>query len=251
MLQAFSGGSIFGERHGIGAPTVLALHGWGRTRADFAAVLTGMDAVALDLPGFGSSPEPAEATGAAGYAAMVSPVLEEMAAPVTVVGHSFGGRVAVKLAVTHPDLVGALVLTGVPLVRPPGYTPPAPARRYRVARWLHSKGVLSDAAMERQRQRHGSADYRAARGVMRDVLVIVVNETYEGDLPNVACRIDMVWGELDGVIPVAVMEVAARLATGSPEVTTEVVPAAGHLLPVKAPDRLAAAINRSEAWLRR
>ena len=34
------------------------------------------------------------------------------------VGHSFGGRVAVRLAATNPELVRGLVLTGVPLLRP-------------------------------------------------------------------------------------------------------------------------------------
>lgn len=251
MLQAFSGGSIFGERHGIGRPTVLALHGWARNRNDFTASLAGLHAVALDLPGFGSSPEPPEARGAAGYAELVAPVLDELDEPVIVVGHSFGGRVALKLAVAYPDRIGALVLTGVPLVRPPHYVPPRPAAVYRLARWLNRRGLLSDTAMERRRQRHGSDDYRAARGVMRDVLVKVVNETYEDDLPRVHGRLHLLWGGRDDVVPTSVMESAASLATGAGEVVTEVVPAAGHLLPLQAPDRLAEAIRRSEAWLKR
>jgi pimeloyl-ACP methyl ester carboxylesterase len=251
LLQAFSGGTIFGERHGIGRPTILALHGWARTRSDFTPTLTGLDAVALDLPGFGSSPEPAEPLGAAGYADLVAPVLDELAPPVVVVGHSFGGRVAVKLAVAHPERIGALILTGVPLVRLPSRDAPSPALRYRAARWLHGRGLLSDAAMERRRRRHGSEDYRAARGVMRDVLVTVVNESYEDDLPLVRCRMDLVWGGRDEVVPVAVMEAAAALATAAPEVATEVVAAAGHLLPLQSPERLAMAIRRSQSWLKR
>ncbi|NIQ53776.1 MAG: alpha/beta hydrolase, partial [Gemmatimonadetes bacterium] len=57
---------------------VLALHGWGRDGSDFDRVLAGLDAVALDLPGFGASPAPAVVTGAAGYAAMVAPVLASL-----------------------------------------------------------------------------------------------------------------------------------------------------------------------------
>ena len=38
-------------------------------------------------------------------------------APPVVVGHSFGGRIAVCLAALYPDRVGSLVLTGVPLVK--------------------------------------------------------------------------------------------------------------------------------------
>jgi pimeloyl-ACP methyl ester carboxylesterase len=118
VLKAFDGGRLFGSVHGVGPPAVLALHGWGRTSADFDAVLGGLDAVALDLPGFGATPPPAEPWGATGYAAAVAPVLGEAAGPVVVLGHSFGGRVAVHLAAAHPDEVAGLVLTGAPLVRP-------------------------------------------------------------------------------------------------------------------------------------
>ena len=91
-----------------------------RQRKDFDGVLDGLDAIALDLPGFGgASPEPAAAMDAAGYADAVAPALDACAPGVVVLGHSFGGRVAVNLAATHPDRVGALVLTGVPrLVAP-------------------------------------------------------------------------------------------------------------------------------------
>ena len=46
-------------------------------------------------------------------------MLDDLAPGAVVLGHSFGGRVAVHLAPARPDRVGALVLTGVPLVRNP------------------------------------------------------------------------------------------------------------------------------------
>ncbi|MGZ5384735.1 MAG: alpha/beta fold hydrolase, partial [Acidimicrobiia bacterium] len=70
MLNSFAGGAVFGERFGDGPLQVLALHGWGRDRRDFDEVLQGLDAAALDLPGFGASPAPVEAMGAAGYAGL-------------------------------------------------------------------------------------------------------------------------------------------------------------------------------------
>ncbi len=77
-LKAFCDGTVFGDRLGDGVPGILALHGWGRSRADFAAALAGLDAIALDLPGFGASPPPAESGGARAYAASLSPVLSEI-----------------------------------------------------------------------------------------------------------------------------------------------------------------------------
>jgi pimeloyl-ACP methyl ester carboxylesterase len=248
MLRAFGtapGPTVFGEQSGDGPARVLALPGWMRTRADFAAVLDGLDAIALDLPGFGgATPEPLEATGAAGYAAAVSPALDACAAGVVVLGHSFGGRVAVHLAATQPDRVGALVLTGVPrLVKPStSHRPPA---SFRLLRWLHGKGLVSDARMEARRQRDGSADYRAAHGVMREVLVKAVNEDYADLLPLITCPVTLVWGDNDTAAPLAVAQHAQPLFGGTASLT--VVPGAGHLTPSTAAAELRAAI---EAHLR-
>ena len=133
MLRSLAGGRLFGEVTGDGPPTVLALHGWRRTHGDFSAVLAPpdgtsgerpgddgrpLDAVAPDLPGFGATPAPAEAWGSSEYAACVAELLDDMAGPVVVIGHSFGGRVAVQLAAARPEAVRALVLTGVPLLPP-------------------------------------------------------------------------------------------------------------------------------------
>jgi pimeloyl-ACP methyl ester carboxylesterase len=218
---------------------VLALHGWRRERGDFRNVLEGLDAVAIDLPGFGASPPPPEAWGASDYAARVATVLREMADPVVVVGHSFGGRVAVHLAASHPARVAGVVLAGVPLLRLT--KPPGPSMRYRIARQLHQWGVITDARMEARRHRSGSNDYRAATGVMRDVFVHLVNETYEDELREITCPVELVWGSDDTAAPVAVAERAVELLA-HPALT--VLPGAGHLTPLTAPGELRAAIDR-------
>jgi pimeloyl-ACP methyl ester carboxylesterase len=242
VLKAFDDGRLFGVVHGdLGQASVLALHGWRRTSADFDALLKDDNAVALDLPGFGASPAPPEAWGAADYAKALTPVLAALKTPVTVLGHSFGGRVAVWLAAEQPEAVRALVLTGVPLIRrAPSRRAPA---RFRAARWLHRRGLLSDARMEALRQQHGSPDYRAATGVMRDVFVRVVNESYEEPLRRVQCPVELVWGDDDAEAPLAVAKEAAALL-GPGRVKLTIVPGAGHLTPLTAPDDLRAALER-------
>ena len=241
MLQAFANGRLFGTASGSGPASVLALHGWGRTSSDFAAALDGLDGVAVDLPGFGATPAPPEPWGAAEYAMAVAPVLDEMATPAVVVGHSFGGRVAVHLAVLRPHQVGGLVLTGVPLLRRPDAPRRRPAPAFRLGRALHRRGLVSDARMEALRQRYGSADYRAATGVMRAVHVRVVNETYEAQLGLVACPVALVWADDDAEVPLAVAEAARDLLAASELL---VVPGAGHHTPLTAPDALRAAVER-------
>ncbi len=107
MLTSFADSHLFGESYGAGTPWVLALHGWRRDHRDFEAVLrhSGIDAIALDLPGFGSAAAPEEVWGSSDYAEAVAAVLDEMSAQVVVLGHSFGGRVAVHLAASHPDQI--------------------------------------------------------------------------------------------------------------------------------------------------
>jgi len=236
VLRAFADGRLFGEQYGTGPPWALALHGWGRTHADFNLALQGIDAVALDLPGFGATPAPAEAWGSPEYAAAVAAAITD---PVVVLGHSLGGRVAVHLAAARPELVRALVLTGAPLIR--GGTPARPSFAYRIGRTLHRRGLVSDARMERLRNKYGSEDYRAAQGTMRDVHVRLVNEAYDAVLREITCPVELVWGDDDTAAP---LDVAQTLADRLPKARLTVCPGAGHLTPLTVPDALRAALER-------
>ncbi|HUR52239.1 MAG TPA: alpha/beta hydrolase [Mycobacteriales bacterium] len=222
-LTALLGGSVLAEKSGGADPRVLALHGWGRTRADWAPVLKGVPALAPDLPGFGASPEPPQAWGSREYAELLAPVLAT--GGWTVLGHSFGGRVAVQLAAGWPESVDRVVLTGVPLLRRTG-SGKAPTA-FRAAKWLHAKGVLSDERMEVERRKRGSADYRAADGVMRDTLVRLVNEDYRDLLPHVKAPASLVWGRHDTAAP---MSMAQEAATLFPSATLVSSATSGHLL---------------------
>ena len=220
---------------------MLGLHGWGRTHRDLLECLAGTDAIALDLPGFGASPAPPAAGGAAAYADLVEPVLDECARRVVVLGHSFGGRVGVELAARRPDAIASLVLCGVPLLRRNDRPAARQALRFRLARGLHRRGLLGDDTMERMRQHYGSPDYRAARGIMRDVLVTVVNETYESQLGRISGPVELVWGHNDDQVPV---ETAQRAADLLDDARLTALDGVGHHVPTEAPEALAAAVDR-------
>lgn len=242
-LISIADGALFAERHGTGPPRVLALHGWGRRGSDFNAVLAGMNALALDLPGFGASPPPPEAMGAAGYAELVGPAYDLFEDPPVVVGHSFGGRVAVARQHAHSDAARGLVLVACPLVRRQGPRS-RPPLAYRLARAAHRLGLLSDVAMESQRKRHGSADYRAASGAMRQVLVRAVNESYEAEVASLQIPVHLLWGADDTEVPPSVAERAARLiADSGGSVELEVLEGVGHHVPLSAPEPIRAALE--------
>lgn len=100
---------------GHGDP-VLFLHGWGlgaRVYADALEQLaaTGRRVYAPCLPGFGGTPALSAGAGIDAYARWVADFADAVGIdrPVTVIGHSFGGGVAIRLAHDHPDLVEHLV----------------------------------------------------------------------------------------------------------------------------------------------
>jgi pimeloyl-ACP methyl ester carboxylesterase len=247
MLSSFAEGALFGERHGELPLSVLALHGWGRSHRDFDAALGGFAAVALDLPGFGATPAPPTSMASDDFAAAIEQVLDEAIAPVVVVGHSHGGRVAVRLAARRPESIRGLVLIGAPVLRRQGRA--KPARRFRVLKGLRRLGLVSEARVEAYRRSHGSADYRAAEGVQRDTLVRIINESFEPELRALRCPVILLWGAEDADVPVEVAERAAALiGTALPEderpsVRLEVLPGIGHLVPTAAPDAVEAAIR--------
>ena len=241
-LRAYADGALFGEAIGDSPPTVLALHGWGRRGKDLAASLEGLNAIAPDLPGFGVSPAPLEVMGAEDYARFIEPLLDEFPDPPLVVGHSFGGRVAVCLAARNPDRVGSLILVGVPLLRVA--PPPRPSLTYRFIKAAAGWGLISGDRLERERQRRGSADYRAATGVMRQILVKVIGEHYEKQLQALRSPVLLLWGANDEEVPKTVAELAADIiADAGGEVELRILPEIGHHLPMEDPSALRSVVD--------
>lgn len=233
MLTSLADGAIVAERFGDGPVDVIALHGWGRTGKDFAPILGEMNALAVHLPGFGPAAPPPEVWAPADYATWLTQGIDP-ARPLVIVGHSFGGRVAVRLAARYPQLVKSLVLTGVPFgKRQPGKKPPL---QLRLAKTLLGMGLVTEARVEALRKKYGSADYNAAQGVMRDVLVKAVNEDYFDDLERISHHVDLVWGEGDVPAPLAFAKKADSFLEHS---TLTVVSGSAHLLD----EQLGAALN--------
>ena len=170
------------------------------------------DVTSFDLPGFGLSPTPDEVWGAHEYGDLVAEALRKMGRPVILVGHSFGGRVATCIAADHPELVDSMVLVGVPLLR---LRRSRPSLAMRVAKRLNRLGLYSDERLNRMREERGSADYRAATGTMRQILVRLVNEEYDAEMPKVACPTVLLWGRDDTAAPLAVAEQAVQRIHGS------------------------------------
>ena len=97
---------------------VVFVHGWGLSHRSYRAALqalvrSGSRVYAPALPGFGgTAPLPRADLSLAGYAQWMADYFDalEIAGPVTLIGHSFGGGVALQTAYDHTDSVSRLVL---------------------------------------------------------------------------------------------------------------------------------------------
>jgi pimeloyl-ACP methyl ester carboxylesterase len=244
VLKSFADGHLFGRTWGSGPPSVLALHGWRRNHLDFDPVFAVPEfedshaAMAVDFPGFGATPPPPDGWGSFQYAVNLDPLFDDLSERVTVVGHSFGGRVALHLPGLLPGRIERLVLTGAPLLDRAGRRR-RPKLAFRMGRRLHDMGLVTDRRMETLRNKHGSPDYRAAQGVMRQVFVRLLTEQYGAVMEGLDLPVTLLWGANDTEVPVEVAERAATMLASSELI---VRPGAGHLTPTEIPTDLRAAI---------
>lgn len=227
-------------------PPVLVLHGWGASIEAVFPIVTGLESVArvhaLDLPGFGQSDLPPEPWGVEEYQAFVAAFMDALGIErAALVGHSNGGRVAIRMASTEPQRVSKLVL-----VDSAGIRPKRTLRWYRrvaiakvgkyAARFLGRPG-------ERLREllvgRAGSTDYLQA-GAMRPTLVRLVNSDLREHLPRIGVPTLLIWGSDDTDTPLSAAREMEKLI---PDAGLVVLDGAGHFSYLDQPGRFSTIVR--------
>lgn len=225
---------------------LLVLHGWGASIEAVYPIVTGLASVArvhaLDLPGFGESEPPPEPWGVEQYQAFVAAYMDAAGiARASIVGHSNGGRIAIRMAATEPARVAKLVLVDAAGIRPK-----------RTFRWYRRVGMAKvgkyaarylGAPGERLREmlvgRAASTDYAAA-GELRPTLVKLVNADLRPYMPDIAASTLLVWGAEDDDTPVAMAREMERLI---PDAGLVVLEGAGHFSYLDQPARFARIVS--------
>ena len=205
----FNGATLVDEISGDPASQhMLFLHGWGGSRESLRGIATLFGHThrvhLFDLPGFGEAPPPPARWGTIEYADLVQQyILERITGAVVLVGHSFGGRVSVRLASRRLAQIRELVLMGVPGL-PPAALTPATVRRSGVRLLRRVLVGLEPITGRRPVQWHsgrfGSKDYQAA-GPLRPVLVRTVSEDLTESARAIACPTLLIWGTDDAETP--------------------------------------------------
>ncbi len=204
------------------ATPVVFAHGWARTHHDFIQVAESLAPVAnsilLDLPGFGDTPRPDDTWGSEEYADHCAGFLQQRALPPVIwVGHSFGGRVGMQMAVRHPQLLAGLVLVASAGIPVPGTSGRQWRRKARQLRFKLAKRKANSAEeialLEKQ---YGSADYiHSAEIGLRDIFVKVISENQTEDAKTIATPTRLVYGNKDNDTPVSIGETLNQLIDNS------------------------------------
>ena len=236
---------LFVRSKGAGSD-VLFLHGFALDHRMWSEQLAALSArhrcVTPDLPGFGRSP--LGSTGRLDLDGQARRLASLLTSRTDVVGHSFGGHVALRLADQHPELVGSIALVGVTLLR----DSPAPAGRSPV---IVADGIASyaDRVVPQLHPSDGSLFLRAR---LRTMAESVAYETLYAPLDRdkrteraVLDRLDLpvlVVGAADdrAATPVAIRSLAAAIRGA---LVVEIA-GAGHMVPLEQPAALSAALER-------
>lgn len=152
------------------------------------------------------------------------------------IGHSFGGRVAIKLAACQPEKVKAFVLTGVPVIRDKNFKRTIfliLAKLGKAFLAIPPFYLLEPGARKILYSLAGERDYYQTKGLMRETFKNIVSEDLASLLSKIKVPCLLLWGEKDEAVPVSI---AQKIFAKIPKTDLIVISNASHKLPYEDPN---------------
>lgn len=218
---------------GDGPRPVIVMHGWGCTSATVALLADACcDASTtvynLDLPGFGLSTEPSTVWGVGEYTTLVEKFARRLGIEQPVlVGHSFGGRLAIVYASRND--VDKMILVDAAGIKPRrSFKYYFKVYSYKLAKRMAPLLLgreRGQALIDKMRGKAGSSDYNNATPRMRAIMSRVVNEDLTHLLPQIKASTLLIWGTADTATPISDAQKMERLIPDAGLVAYE---GAGH-----------------------
>lgn len=221
---------------------VLVLPGWAHTSQHWLTVArllpTTHRYILLDLPGFGQTQFIQGKLDVPQYADFVAHFIQKLKLKKPILlGHSFGGQIALYLALTEPKLISQLIL-----LSPAGIRTKSRLTRARIGLlklFKRFRALLPPALYNALLRRIASADYAAALGKQRQLLNHIVNFDLLPRLPEITVPTIILWGDQDRVIPY----MGKLMAETLPHARLVVLYGAGHIPHLTHPELLAAELK--------
>lgn len=147
----------------------------------------------VDFEGFGKSEQPLKPKTIGDYTKdVVNLIKEKDLKDVIIIGHSFGGRVALDLVYKHPKLCSKLVLIDSAGLKPRRKV----SYYYKVFIYKIKKKLHLDTS------KYGSNDYKQLNEIMRQTFVKVVNFDQKFELFSIEIPTLIVYGKEDKETPI-------------------------------------------------
>lgn len=226
------------------ANTVVFLHGWQSSAQVWVKILellapSKVRLIALDLPGFGLSPMSKSAWGVGDYAELVKNfAIKLQLGSIVLVGHSFGGRVAIKLSAAEPKLIKKLVLVDAAGFRNEKIQTKLKILAAKTVKPLFALPILK-RLKETAYRAIGAKDYAEA-GALRQILVKTISEDLTDCMREITIPTLLVWGGKDTETPLPFGQIMNRLIPNSKLV---VLSGAGHFSFLDEPDQFSKLIH--------
>lgn len=228
---------------GEGKPIVF-LHGWGGTSKSFYKLQTllskGYKTISFDMPGFGETDIPSSAWGVEDYMNFTLECLEKFKiTSYYLVGHSFGGRVAILLAAKHPEKLSGLALISAAGIKhkklPEEKALAAVASLGKYIMSFPLARALKEPARYIFYKLIRRQDYVLAKGIMKETMKNVIAQDLREYLPLIKTKTLIVWGDKDMITP---LKDGYAMQKEIPGAVLKIIKGGSHYLPRKNPQEL-------------
>lgn len=195
------------------------MHGWGGSLNSFLAYAKELSAsfrvTLVDFYGFGKTPHPDYALKLDDYVTSIFQLIAfyEMQ-NVTLIAHSFGARVAIKLAYDYPNLIHKMVLVNGAGIRA------RKGARYYYRYYRHK--LLSTLRIP---HKAGSKDYQVLSPIMKATFINIINQDLTPLLSSIKISVLLIWGSRDKQTP---LYMARRMGKLLPNNKLIILKKAGH-----------------------
>lgn len=226
---------------GEGAP-FLILHGWGSNSERWQKVgellsQKGFKTIIPDLPGFGKSDLPQTPWNINNYVNWSEQLMEELSLKnFYLLGHSFGGALASKIAVKHSQKIKKLFLVSAACVRKKTAKKSFFKKISKIVRIFYFLPYYSFFRKAVYKFIIGKSDYVYVQGMIRETYLNVVSEDLSFHLPFIRVPAVIIWGEKDYITP---LEDAYFINKQIKNSRLVIIPDLSHDLNMKAPEILA------------